>query len=167
MNRHCPGLSFPDSDSQGAVTILAAALRKIDSDCSRCVPQPRQGFAMTAPGADHRSFVDLRSHPSPEGDRISSEQGSASSCSRLGGRCILAVIERRGAMTGDSTFSFGNRHAKGTHLGTQNGPTEVQGYTARTGLASGCTCFSRSVLITLLSPGETEAGSAGTQPAEG
>src|SRR5205814_363507 len=63
----------------------------------------------------------------------------------------------------------GNRQPKGTHIGKQKGPTWGQMYTAR-GQSVGHRCaglllFLARGLATVLPPSETEAGSAGTQPA--
>src|SRR5262245_59301732 len=63
----------------------------------------------------------------------------------------------------------GNRQPKGTHIGKQNGPTWGQMYTAR-GQSVGHRCAGPLLslgrgLVTVGPPSETEAGSAGTQPA--
>src|SRR5438034_5547029 len=63
----------------------------------------------------------------------------------------------------------GDRHAKGTHIGTQKGPTWGQMYTARGQSVghryAGLLLFLGRGLVTVGLPSETEAGSAGTQPA--
>ena len=65
----------------------------------------------------------------------------------------------------------GYRRPKRTHLGTENGPTWVQSYTAR-GQSIGHRCAPLLLLLfcclaTVCPPGETESGSAGTQPDKG
>jgi hypothetical protein len=66
-------------------------------------------------------------------------------------------------------LTVGYRHAKGTHIGTENGPTGVQGYTARGQSIGRRRCSLLLILFcclaTVCPPSETEAGSAGTQPA--
>ena len=66
-------------------------------------------------------------------------------------------------------YPGGNRQAKGTHIGKQKGPTWGQMYTAR-GQSVGHRCatlllFLDGGLATVCPLSETEAGSAGTQPA--
>ena len=68
-------------------------------------------------------------------------------------------------------FRRGNRQAKGTHIGKQKGPTWVQMYTARS-QSVGHRCvrlllFLDRGLAIVCPPGETESGSAGTQPDKG
>jgi hypothetical protein len=71
--------------------------------------------------------------------------------------------------SGNACVPAGYRQAKATHIGKQKVPTWVQMYTAR-GQSVGHRCaglllFLDSGLATVCPPSETEAGSAGTQPA--
>lgn len=65
----------------------------------------------------------------------------------------------------------GNRRANGTHIGEQTGPTRVHGFTGARWLPllapSTCSCRSGLLSSTVRTSGETEAGSAETQPAKG
>ena len=61
----------------------------------------------------------------------------------------------------------GNRRAKGTHIGMQNGPTWVQKFTCLGWSLWTLPLFLDGLRVTFPPPGETESGSAGTQPDKG
>jgi hypothetical protein len=72
----------------------------------------------------------------------------------------------------EARYSLGDggyRRAKGTHIGEQNGPTWVQGHTGSTfaGRPVALLLLLMRLVVTVPPPGETESGSAGTQPDKG
>src|SRR4051812_4635756 len=88
---------------------------------------------------------------------------------RLSGSSACPRCSHKGSVQPDATD--GNGRANGAHIGEQKGPTWVQGYTWRSKASlarSGplLLCLPGGP-VTVGPPGETESGSAGTQPDKG
>src|SRR5262245_4280226 len=94
-------------------------------------------------------------------------------CQRLGvsEQTFQRWRNQYGGLKADEAKRLGYRRPIGSHIGEQSGPTWVRGVSCRRWPLTTRFCPlllpAGDRLVTLRGPGETESGSAGTQPDEG